>query len=449
MTDLAVITLAAGKGTRMKSKLPKVLHQVAGKSMAQHIVDTAAELSPVHNVVVVGYKAEKVRNNIAGNLDFVEQQEQLGTGHAVMQTQEKLSDFSGTVLVLYGDTPLLTAATLSELVEQHQQQEAAASILTTELEAPSGYGRIVRDQTGAVQEIVEDKDTTKQQAQIKEINTGICCFDSDLLWSSLDELDTDNAQGEYYLTDVIGILSQAGHLVTGITANSTQETIGVNTRIHLAQAEKTLRTRTCEQHMANGVTVIDPDNTYIDSTVEIGQDTVIYPGTFIEGETKIASDVIIGPQSRIIDSKIGSGVEIENSTIKNSEIEAGTVVGPYAYLRPGTKVGKNAKVGDFVEIKKSNIGAGSKVPHLSYIGDTEIGENTNVGAGTITANYDGENKHQTQIADNCFIGSNSTLIAPLKLAKGAVTGAGAVVTKDVEEDEVVIGVPAKPKDENK
>ena len=446
MTDLAVVTLAAGKGTRMKSKLPKVLHQVAGKSMVQHIVDTAAGLSPVHNVVVVGYKANQVEDSISGNLDFVTQEEQLGTGHAVMQTQEKLADFSGTVLVLYGDTPLLTEETLAELIEQHQQENAAASILTAELEDPSGYGRIVRDEDGAVQEIVEDKDTTDSQSEIKEINTGICCFDSQLLWSAIDDLDTDNAQGEYYLTDVIGILARAGHFVAGVTANSARETIGVNTRSHLAEAEKILRTRTCEQHMANGVTIIDPDNTYIDSTVEIGRDTIIYPGTFIEGESKIASDVVIGPQSRIIDSTIAEGVEIEHSTIKESEVQAGTVVGPYAYIRPGTTIGKEAKVGDFVEIKKSTVGDGSKVPHLSYIGDTEIGENTNVGAGTITANYDGENKHQTKIGDNCFIGSNSTLIAPLKLAKGSCTGAGAVVTKDVSENEVVIGVPAKTMD---
>ncbi|MFO7818634.1 MAG: bifunctional UDP-N-acetylglucosamine diphosphorylase/glucosamine-1-phosphate N-acetyltransferase GlmU [Halanaerobacter sp.] len=449
MTDLAVITLAAGKGTRMKSKLPKVLHQVAGKSMAQHIVDTAADLSPQHNVVVVGYKAEKVRSSITGNLDFVTQQEQLGTGHAVMQTQETLADFSGTILVLYGDTPLLTQDTLSELIKEHEEKKAAASILTTELDDPSGYGRIVRDESGTVQEIIEDKDTTAKQAKIKEINTGICCFNSDLLWSALDELDTDNAQGEYYLTDVIGILALKGEFVAGVRANSMRETIGVNTRSHLAKAEKILRTRTCEEHMANGVTIIDPDSTYIDSTVEIGRDTIIYPNSFLEGRTKIARDVVIGPQSRIVDSTIGTGVEIENSTIKESEVQANTVVGPYAHLRPGSKIGKEVKVGDYVEIKQSTISDGAKVPHLSYIGDTEIGENTNIGAGTITANYDGKKKHRTEISSNCFVGSNSTLIAPLKLAKGAITAAGAVVTKDVEEGQLVLGVPAKPKDKNK
>ncbi|MGM0368924.1 MAG: bifunctional UDP-N-acetylglucosamine diphosphorylase/glucosamine-1-phosphate N-acetyltransferase GlmU [Bacillota bacterium] len=443
MTDLAIITLAAGKGTRMKSKLPKVLHQVAGKSMVQHAVDTAAELAPVDNTVVVGYKAEKVKQGVTGDLEFVEQEEQLGTGHAVMQAQEKLADFSGSILVLYGDTPLLTAETLANLVQEHQTKDAAASILTTELEEPSGYGRIVREENGTVSEIVEEKDATVQQSKIKEVNTGICCFDSQLLWRAIGDLDTDNAQGEYYLTDVIGILARAGHLVTGVQAQDSRETIGVNTRSHLAQAEKVLRQRTCEQHMAAGVTIIDPDSTYIDSTVEIGRDTIIYPGTFLEGTTTIGSEVIIGPQSRIIDSTIESGVEIESSTIKGSEIEAGTVIGPYAYLRPGSEIGAQAKIGDFVEIKKSKVGKGSKVPHLSYIGDTEIGENTNIGAGTITANYDGKNKYKTIISDNCFIGSNSTLVAPLNIENNAMVGAGAVVTNDVEEEDLVVGVPAK------
>ena len=447
MTDLAIVTLAAGKGTRMKSKLPKVLHKVAGKSMAQHAVDTAAELSPIHNILVIGYKADLVRKGVTGDLDFIEQEKQLGTGHAVMQTKDKLADFSGTILVLYGDTPLLTVETLNNLVTKHESEGAAASILTAEVEDPSGYGRIVREE-GQVKEIVEDKDTSPQQSKINEINTGICCFDSELLWQSIKEIDTDNAQGEYYLTDVVGILANAGELVTGVKAKSARETIGVNTRSHLAQAENILRRRTCEQQMAKGVTIIDPENTYIDSTVEIGRDTIVYPGVFLEGDTEIGSEVVIGPQSRIIDSIIKDRVEIENSTIKGSIVEEDCVIGPYAYLRPGAKIGKKAKVGDFVEIKKSTVGNGSKVPHLSYIGDTEIGEGCNIGAGTITANYDGENKYKTIISDNCFIGSNSTLVAPINIAVGGITGAGAVVTKNVKENETVIGVPAKPKDEN-
>ncbi|GAB6099764.1 bifunctional UDP-N-acetylglucosamine diphosphorylase/glucosamine-1-phosphate N-acetyltransferase GlmU [Halanaerocella petrolearia] len=448
MSKLAVVTLAAGKGTRMKSKLPKVLHKVAGKSMVQHAVDTAEELEPLHNMVVVGYKAKQVESETEGDLDFVIQEEQLGTGHAVMQAQDQLADFEGTILVMYGDTPLLTADTLQKLVTTHQEESAAATILTAKVDDPSGYGRIVRDQSGKVVKIVEDKDTTTEEAKIDEINTGICCFDSQLLWKALDNLTCDNAQGEYYLTDVAGILAQQEELVTAVVAPDRRETVGVNTRAHLAKAESILRTRVCNRHLEEGVTIIDPENTYIDSEVEIGQDSIIYPFTFLEGDTKLGSEVIVGPRSRIIDSTIGSGVEIESSTVIESKVGAETVVGPYAYLRPGTKVGRKAKIGDFVEVKKSEVGDGSKVPHLSYIGDTTIGRNTNIGAGSITANYDGEEKHRTIIGDDVFVGSDSTLIAPVRVGDNAITGAGAVVTKDVESEQTVVGVPAKPKDKD-
>ncbi|GAB6138979.1 bifunctional UDP-N-acetylglucosamine diphosphorylase/glucosamine-1-phosphate N-acetyltransferase GlmU [Halanaerobaculum tunisiense] len=443
MSELAVITLAAGKGTRMKSKLPKVLHKVAGKSMVQHAVDTAAELNPAHNMVVVGYKANQVQAETAGNLEFITQEEQLGTGHAVMQAQDDLQDFAGTILVMYGDTPLLTPDTLQQLVATHQEEAAAATVLTTEVEDPSGYGRIIRDQSDQVVKIVEEEDTTESEAQIQEINTGICCFDSQLLWETLTDVTSDNAQGEYYLTDVVGILAKQGELVTAVVTPDSEETVGVNTRQHLAQAESILRERICNQHLQQGVTIIDPANTYIDSEVEIGQDSIIYPCTFLEGTTKLGEEVIIGPQSKLVDSTIGSGVEVESSTIIESQIGADTTVGPYAYLRPGTKVGREAKIGDFVEVKKSEIGDQAKVPHLSYIGNATIGQQTNIGAGSITANYDGEEKHRTIIGDQSFIGSDSTLIAPVRIGDRAIIGAGAVVTKDVTADDTVVGVPAK------
>ncbi|WP_027339787.1 bifunctional UDP-N-acetylglucosamine diphosphorylase/glucosamine-1-phosphate N-acetyltransferase GlmU [Halonatronum saccharophilum] len=446
MSDLLTITLAAGKGTRMKSKLPKVLHKVLGKSMVQHVLDTASNLDPSLNITVIGYKGEEVKENTEGDIKFVEQKEQLGTGHAVMQAREYLKEFDGTVLVLYGDTPLLTEETLNRLVKDHQNKEAAVTILTAKLDDPSGYGRIVRDEIGNVLGIVEDKDTTQDQAKIKEINTGICCFNSRLLLKALDSLDTDNAQGEYYLTDVAGILAKEGKVVSAMLTDNYKETIGVNSRRHLAKAEKVLQQRVCEYHMDSGVTIIDPQSTYIDTKVKIGQDTIIYPFTFIEGETEIKEDVIVGPQSRIVDSVIGNKVEIESSTIVGSEIGDRTVVGPYAYLRPGNKIGQGVKIGDFVEVKNSQIGNESKVPHLSYIGDTTIGRRTNVGAGTITANYDGENKHRTVIGDDVFIGSDSTLIAPIRIGDRSVSGAGSVITKDVKEGETVIGVPAKPKE---
>ncbi|WP_408955229.1 bifunctional UDP-N-acetylglucosamine diphosphorylase/glucosamine-1-phosphate N-acetyltransferase GlmU [Natroniella sp. ANB-PHB2] len=446
MANLATITLAAGKGTRMKSSLPKVLHQVAGKSMVQHVVDTASRLDPLHNLVIVGYKAEQVKVETVGKIEFVKQEQQLGTGHAVMQAKDKLTDFSGVVLVLYGDTPLLTSETLQQLVKKHKVEEAAATILTTKVDDPTGYGRIIRDQSGYVVKIVEERDTTAQEAKVNEINTGICCFESELLWDALSKLDTDNAQGEYYLTDIPEILVNQGDSVAALSTSDTQQTIGVNNRKHLAEAEQALRQKICNSHLENGVTIIDPANTYIDSEVRIGQDSIIYPFTFLEGKTLVGSEVIIGPQTRVSDSTIGNQVKINSSTIIDSQVGDRSKVGPYAYLRPGTKLASEVKVGDFVEIKKSEIDKGTKIPHLSYIGDALIGQNTNIGAGTITANYDGQQKHRTVIGDDVFVGSDSTLVAPLRIGDKAITGAGSVVTKDVEADDLVLGVPAEPKD---
>lgn len=450
MGKLATVILAAGKGTRMKSDLPKVLHQVCGKSMIRHIISTAKNLNPTRNVVIIGHKGELVKSELEDlNIDYGDQEQQLGTGHAVMQAEDSLSEFKGSVLVLCGDTPLLTSETLKRLVRKQQEEEVAATVLTTKVDNPAGYGRIVRGETGNVTKIIEDKDATPAEKELKEINTGTYCFDSEFLFAALKEIDTDNAQGEYYLTDVIEIVKQQGEKVNAVVTEDEEETLGVNTRRHLVQAGKTLRNRICNRHLDNGVTIIDPENTFIDQEVEIGKDTVIYPFTILEGQTKIGSHSIIGPQSRIIDSQIGSQVEVQNSVIMETTVEDGVTVGPFAYLRPGTEIGKNAKIGDFVEIKKSKIGSQSKVPHLSYIGDTTIGQGVNIGAGTITANYDGEEKHQTRIEDGVFIGSNSTLVAPVNIGKSAVTGAGSVVLDDVADDTLVLGVPATKKKNKK
>ena len=441
MDRLAVVVLAAGKGTRMKSELPKVLHKVCGKAMIEHILSAAQDLNPEISIVVVGYKGEAVKAELKDlAVDFAYQKQQLGTGHAVMQVEEFLADFRGSVLVLCGDTPLLTAKTLSNLVEK-QQQQGVAAVLTTEVDDPSWYGRIVRDSSGNLVKIVEEEDATPKERQIKEINTGTYCFDSRYLFKALQEIEADNAQGEYYLTDVIEVLTYEGEAVAAELTIDSAETLGVNTKRHLAKAEKRLRNRVCNKHLAAGVTIMDPENTFVDSEVEIGQDTVIYPYTIIEGETRIGSNCIIGPYSRIIDSQLATGVEVQNSVIKKAKVGAEVQIGPFAYLRPGTELESEVKIGDFVEVKKSFIGRGSKVPHLSYVGDATIGEKVNLGAGTIIVNYDGVVKHPTNIEDEAFIGCNSNLIAPLTVGKGAYVGAGSTINEDVPEDALALARP--------
>lgn len=444
MRNLATIILAAGKGTRMKSNLIKILHKVAGKPMLQHLVDQAERLTSKRTIAVIGHQAELVKETVQGeHLSFAYQHEQKGTGHAVLQTKAELQDFEGATLVLVGDAPLLTLETLQSLIDHHFETHADATLLSTFLDDPTGYGRIIRDEEERFLRIVEQSDLIGEEVEIDEINTGICVFDNQKLFKALDQIKPNNKQGEYYLTDVFSILLEEKAKVEVIGTYDPDETIGINDRVRLAQAEKVLRRRINERLMVQGVTIIDPENTFIDEDVEIGKDTIVYPFTFIEGKSRIGENVEIGPQCRIKDAVIGDDVNITNSIVLESVIHEQVKIGPFAYIRPGNEIHAGAKIGDFVELKKSIIGKGSKVPHLSYVGDAEVGEGCNIGAGTITANYDGKNKFATRLGDGVFIGSNSTLVAPVELKDGARTGAGSVVTKDVPKETTVIGVPAR------
>lgn len=433
MSMFASVILAAGKGTRMKSRLPKVLHSVCGQPMLLHVIDAAREAGIDRNIVVIGHEAEMVRAAIDTEVEWAFQMEQLGTGHAVLQTEPLLEGFRGSIVILCGDTPLITPGTLKELTERHLQSGDAATVLTSVLEDPSGYGRIIRDESGMVLGIVEHIDASEDQLMIREINTGVYCFKAQKLFAALKEISPANSQGEYYLTDVLGLLRQDGEKVGAVIAVNPHEMAGINNRIQLAGAEKELRLRMLHQLMMDGVTIIDPQNTYIDRGVMIGPDSVVLPGTIIEGNCRLGENCRIGPYTRLKDVQAGDNVTIENSIILESTLGNNVTVGPFAYVRPGTLLRDNVKIGDFVEIKKSVIGNGSKVPHLSYVGDAQIGEKVNIGAGTITCNYDGVKKSATIIGNNAFIGSNTNLVAPIEVGNDAVVGAGSTLTKDVPE----------------
>jgi len=431
MEKARAVILAAGKGTRMKSKLPKVLHKICGKPMVEHVLAATLSAGIEKNILVIGYEAEKIEAALGEQAEYVYQHQQLGTGHAVLQAAELLKDYDGSVLVLCGDTPLLTGETLAKLLAYHREKGAVATILTGIMENPYGYGRIIRNTDGVVTRIVEEKDAGLEEKQVSEINTGTYCFDSRLLFAALEKITPNNAQGEYYLTDVISMFKESKFRVEALIAEEVWETMGVNSRKHLAEADFYLRRRILNNLMEEGVTIVDPASTFIQADVKIGRDTLVHPFTIIEGQTLIEEDCIIGPGTRIIDSRIGTGTIVEYSIVLESVLGQEVRVGPYAYLRPGTVAYDQVKIGDFVEVKKSVIGAGSKIPHLSYIGDAQIGTEVNVGAGTITCNYDGQHKHQTIIEDQAFIGSNSNLVAPVRIGKKAYVAAGSTVNKDV------------------
>lgn len=439
MSDVLAVILAAGKGTRMKSKLPKVLHQVGGKAMVQQVIDAARGAGAGRQVVVVGFGADAVKEALGDPVLFAEQTEQLGTGHAVMQAKAAIGDFQGTIMVLCGDTPLLTADLLAKLVSEHQAEGAAATVLTARMPDPTGYGRVIRNAAGQVLKIVEQKDANPAELAVNEINTGIFCFERQALFDALAKIDCNNMQGEYYLTDVMGILASEGTKVWAVATEDFEQTLGINSRRQLAGAEKIIRRRKLEALMDDGVTIMDPDSTFIDESVVIGPDTVIYPFTWLEGQTVIGSGCAIGPNSRLQDVTVGDDVTLHFTYAHECTVGNEVTVGPYVHLRPKTVLADKVKVGNFVEVKNSHIGMQSKLPHLSYIGDTDMGAGVNIGCGTITVNYDGKKKHRTTIADKAFVGCNSNLVAPVTVGEGAYVAAGSTITKDIPADALGVG----------
>jgi len=438
MSNYAII-LAAGKGTRMKSDLPKVLHKVAGISMLEHVFRSVGAIQPEKTVTVVGHKAELVEQVLAGQTDFVTQSEQLGTGHAVMMAEPILQNRTGHTLVIAGDTPLITGESLKNLLDFHINHKNVATILTAEAADPFGYGRIVRNDNAEVLRIVEQKDATDFEKQIKEINTGTYVFDNERLFEALKNINTNNAQGEYYITDVIGIFRNAGEKVGAYTLKDFDESLGVNDRIALATAEGIMHRRINQAHMLNGVSFVNPEGTYIDVDVEIEPEVQIEANVTLKGTTKIGAGSILTNGTYIVDSIIGEQTVITNSMIEESTVADGVTVGPYAHVRPDSRLAKNVHVGNFVEVKGSSIGENTKAGHLTYIGNSEVGANVNFGAGTITVNYDGQQKFKTVIGNNVFVGSNSTIIAPVELGDNSLVGAGSTITKDVPADAIAIG----------
>ena len=437
MSSLASVILAAASGAKMKSGKSKVTHEVCFTPIIR-LVYSAAQNAGIENIItVIGSSSEEVKECLGEDKKYAYQDRQLGTGHAVMSAMPQLND-GDTLVVLSGDVPLVTGETLKAAIKYHFDNRLAATVITANLENPEGYGRILRDENLNVKAIIEDKDATVVQKQITEVNSGMYCFDIGLLRAALSELKNDNSQSEYYLTDTIEILLENGYSVGAYRAADPSEICGVNDRVQLASADIAMRKRINNYLMLSGVTLIDPSTTYIGANVKIGPDTVIYPNTVIKGDSVIESGCIIGPSCMIDSSVIGRGTEVNSSVITESKIGSNSHVGPFAYIRPGCSVGDSVKVGDFVELKNSNVGNGTKISHLTYVGDSDVGEKVNFGCGTVTVNYDSKRKHRTTIGDNAFIGCNTNLVAPVKVGNGAYTAAGSTITEDVPEDSLAI-----------
>ena len=448
--SFAVIVLAAGEGKRFRSSKPKVLHALCGAPLLGHVLSAIEPLAATKTVVVVGRAADEVKAVAKGltrrKLSFAIQAEQLGTADAARIGDEALGSFDGAVLIVPGDIPLITTETLQALIDHHRASKAAATVLTAELDDPTGYGRVIRTGHGAVERIVEETDATPDERNTTEVNSSVWVFDRAALRSALTRIERVNAQKEFYLTDVVAVLREKGEQVEAHTTPGPTEILGVNSRVQLADVAALMRRRIAERHMLAGVTIIDPATTFIDSTVEIGPDTILHPLTHLHGRTRIGTACEIGPNVKLVDTHVGDGAGVINAVANEAKIGPRAQVGPFTYLRPGAVLAEGAKAGTYVEVKKSVIGKGSKVPHLSYIGDAEIGANVNIGAGTITCNYDGETgkKSKTVIGDDVLIGSDTMLVAPVRVGRGAVTGAGSVVSRDIPAGQVAVGAPARP-----
>jgi bifunctional UDP-N-acetylglucosamine pyrophosphorylase/glucosamine-1-phosphate N-acetyltransferase len=440
--EVSAVILAAGHGTRMKSTRPKVLHPVTGEPMIKHVVRAVSGLPPHRLVLVVGYGGEEVRQALGDEYLYVEQEEQLGTGHALLQARELLEGKGDTVLVLFGDHPLITTKTLRRILDEHEREDAAITTITFHPADPTGYGRIRRDKMGRVLGIVEEAAASEEEKRIGEVNDGVLCFREGWLWPHLEKIEP-GGRGEYYLTDLLALAVEESERVLALSPEDEEEALGVNSRIDLARAEAVIRQRVRERLMLSGVTIVDPPSTFVDSTVRVGQDTVLHPHTILEGATTVGADSSIGPGSHLRDTKVGDGCTISHSLVVGTVLEEGVDVGPFSHLRPGTHLASGVHVGNFVEIKESYIGPGTRVGHFSYIGDATLGREVNVGAGTITCNYDGERKHRTIVEDHVFLGSDTMLVAPVKVGAGAKTGAGSVVTRDIPPGSLAYGAPAR------
>ena len=435
--NFKAIILAAGKGTRMKSKYPKVIHKVCGKEMVNHVIDVSKKSGVKDIVAILGHGCDVVKEKLPTDTMIAMQTEQLGTGHAVKMAKDYIKD-EDTIVVLCGDTPLIKEETLKRLFDYHLENEYHTTVLTTEVDNPTGYGRIIRDENQDLLKIVEQKDANEEEKLVKEINSGIYCFNGKSLRESLDLLDNNNAQGEYYLTDTIQIMRNKGLKVGAYNGSTIEELMGVNSRVELSRAEDIMRKRINETHMVNGVTIIDTNSTYIEADVQIGNDTIVYPGAMLRGNTIIGSNCIVGMNSNITNSKIGDYTEIENSTIIDSIVGENTNIGPYAYLRPNSNIGNNVKIGDFVEVKNATIEDNSKASHLSYIGDAHVGKDVNIGCGVVFVNYDGKNKYKSVVKDGAFIGSNSNLVAPVTVEEKGFIATGSTITENVPQGALAI-----------